>query len=348
MKTVSPLISIVIATYNSEKIITKVLGSIKKQRYPSKKIEILIIDGGSTDSTLNLVRKYGCKIFNNSKVDFVNGKFIGYKKARGKYLMLLDSDEVLVNKNSLRNKVESMNLNNKVKVVLSSGYENPENYPSINFYVNDYGDPFSFFMYRCPRRNLYFLNELKKRYKVFLENKKTDFFDFSKLENPPFIEMISMGVMIDLEYIKKTFPKIFKESSVHTHIFYLLNSKNNWTAIEKNDPIIHYSVPTFKKYLKKISSRVKNNIFETKMGRSGFVGREKFYTKSYKLKKMLFIPYSFSIVLPILDSIYLVFNRKEVIYLMHFLLCLYTSILIIYFFILKKVGGKTNLVGYGK
>ncbi|PIV07679.1 glycosyl transferase, partial [Candidatus Shapirobacteria bacterium CG03_land_8_20_14_0_80_35_14] len=52
----SPKVSIVIPTLNSAKVIKKCLDSIVIQKYTN--YEILICDGGSTDETLKISKKY--------------------------------------------------------------------------------------------------------------------------------------------------------------------------------------------------------------------------------------------------------------------------------------------------
>jgi glycosyltransferase involved in cell wall biosynthesis len=54
-----PSISIVIPTYNCERTIKACLDSIVRQDYPKDKIEVIIVDGGSKDKTLEIARKYG-------------------------------------------------------------------------------------------------------------------------------------------------------------------------------------------------------------------------------------------------------------------------------------------------
>src|SRR5581483_2172553 len=103
-----PTVSAVITTYNSERTLKKVIKSIRNQNYDQNKIEIMIIDGGSQDNTLKIAKESNCEIIHNPKTDQVYGKFIGYKKAKGEFLLLIDSDEVLDNKNSILNKVNSI------------------------------------------------------------------------------------------------------------------------------------------------------------------------------------------------------------------------------------------------
>ena len=54
------LISIVIPTKNSADTLTLCLESIKKQTYPN--YELIIVDGFSSDKTIDIARKYGTKI----------------------------------------------------------------------------------------------------------------------------------------------------------------------------------------------------------------------------------------------------------------------------------------------
>jgi glycosyltransferase involved in cell wall biosynthesis len=95
------LISFVIPTLNAEKVLKKCLRSINKQNYPKKNYEILIIDGGSTDKTLEIAKKYKAKIFSNPLKTAEAGKAVGVKKAQSKYICLIDSDNILPNKDWL-------------------------------------------------------------------------------------------------------------------------------------------------------------------------------------------------------------------------------------------------------
>ena len=54
------LLSIIIATYNAGNTLDACLTSITKQK--SSEIELLIIDGGSSDKTLDIIHSYGDKI----------------------------------------------------------------------------------------------------------------------------------------------------------------------------------------------------------------------------------------------------------------------------------------------
>ena len=89
-------ISVIIPCYNSEKTIIRTLDSIKKQSYSN--FEVLIINDGSIDNSLRLIKEY-C---NNDKRFFVydienggvsNARNIGLNHASGDYVIFIDSDD---------------------------------------------------------------------------------------------------------------------------------------------------------------------------------------------------------------------------------------------------------------
>src|SRR3989344_4169516 len=203
-----PLISIIIATFNSERTLSMTLESIKKQDYPQKKIDVLVIDGGSTDKTLVLAKKNKCKIIPNPLKEPIPAKHIGYLRSRGKYAMYLDSDEVLESASSLTKKVGIFALRPTIKAVIPSGYKTPGNTSLINHYINEFGDPFSFFIYNLSKNADFFIKSLKSKYKNSYEDKKCIVFNLSKVIPLPIIELVAMGSMIDLKYFRANFPQI--------------------------------------------------------------------------------------------------------------------------------------------
>lgn len=93
-----PTISVILPTYQAEKDIENCLNSIAIQDYPKDKLEILVIDGGSKDKTLEIVRKF--KTFNTTILfnpfrDCDEGKSIGLHHAKGEIVALIDADNEL-------------------------------------------------------------------------------------------------------------------------------------------------------------------------------------------------------------------------------------------------------------
>lgn len=88
-------ISVVIPTLNAASVLKNCLQSIANQNYPREKIEIIIADGGSTDRTVEIARKYQAKIVANKLKTGEAGKAAGIKKAANELVALIDSDNIL-------------------------------------------------------------------------------------------------------------------------------------------------------------------------------------------------------------------------------------------------------------
>lgn len=86
-------VSVVIPTYNREKIITKALDSVFSQTYQD--FEIVVLDDGSTDTTRETIKKYGEKVkyFYQENKGIAGARNSGMKKCSGDYIAFLDSDD---------------------------------------------------------------------------------------------------------------------------------------------------------------------------------------------------------------------------------------------------------------
>lgn len=94
-------ISVIIRTYNEKKHIKDVLESLSKQTYTN--YEIIIVDSGSNDGTLEIINKYNIKLVSINKEDF-NYSYasnIGIKKSTGDIVCFLSGHSVPVNKDYL-------------------------------------------------------------------------------------------------------------------------------------------------------------------------------------------------------------------------------------------------------
>ena len=87
------IVSFIIPTLNAASVLETCLKSIKRQNF--KNYEIIIVDGGSIDDTIKIAKKYHAKIFKNILKTAEAGKAVGVKKAIGKYIALIDSDNIL-------------------------------------------------------------------------------------------------------------------------------------------------------------------------------------------------------------------------------------------------------------
>ena len=97
-------LSIILPVYNSEKFLKKTLDScICKDKIFN--YEIVCIDDSSKDKSLKIIKEFKRKyqniklIKNKKNIGVGSSRNLGIKKAKGKYLILLDSDDTIEKKN---------------------------------------------------------------------------------------------------------------------------------------------------------------------------------------------------------------------------------------------------------
>ena len=101
-----PLVSVIIPTYNSGIYLKEAVESALDQDYPN--LEIIVIDDGSTDESLDLLNKYlnRVHIVNSENYGAASARNLGIITSSGEYLAFLDSDDKWIpNKISLQMKI---------------------------------------------------------------------------------------------------------------------------------------------------------------------------------------------------------------------------------------------------
>lgn len=340
-----PMVSVMIATFNSEKLLPQTLLALRNQDYPSDKLEILIIDGGSIDKTLDIAQDFDCRILHNDQTEPVHAKLLGMQQAHGKYLVTIDHDEVLQSTSSISHKVQVLQENPNCKVALCSGYKRPNDYPLINQYISEYGDPFSLYMYNFTKDSCRMEKELQRYFTVVDNSSSYMIVDFSSFRKQPLFELVCLGTMIDLDYFSQI-SDCKTNSHTMVHLFYIMLEKHITSLVYlKHDPVVHYSADSLQAYFPKLKWRICNNIHFQKKGDLGFEGRSKLQKQS-PYKKYGFLIYSFSVIIPLIHGIIMAFPRKNPIYLIHPVLCLYVSVQILYQSVRKILGKTPSFLSY--
>jgi glycosyltransferase involved in cell wall biosynthesis len=93
---VDHLVSIIIPVYNSEKYLAETINSAINQTWANK--EIIIVDDGSTDNSLNIARKFECdwvKILTQTNKGASAARNKGIAAAKGDYIQFLDADDII-------------------------------------------------------------------------------------------------------------------------------------------------------------------------------------------------------------------------------------------------------------
>ena len=111
--------SIITTVLNNESFILDCLESVKKQNINKKEIEHIIIDGGSNDKTVNIIKKFKknnkyVKFFYQKNLSIYEGINFGIKKSKNDHIGILHSDDYYFDKNVLN--VIKKKFNNKKNI----------------------------------------------------------------------------------------------------------------------------------------------------------------------------------------------------------------------------------------
>lgn len=121
-------VSIIVAAYNIEKYIYKCIDSIRKQTF--KDIEIIIVNDGSTDSTLNIIRNLALKdsrirIIDKKNEGLIEARKSGLDVANGEYILFVDGDDWL--ELDALEKLYNNAINNNSDIVIYNAYNSYDN-----------------------------------------------------------------------------------------------------------------------------------------------------------------------------------------------------------------------------
>jgi len=92
-------LSIIVLSWNTKDLLRQCLKSLNsKLKTQNSKIEVIVVDNGSTDDSVSMVKKEfpQVKLIENLRnLGFAKGNNIGIKVAKGEYIMLLNSDTIV-------------------------------------------------------------------------------------------------------------------------------------------------------------------------------------------------------------------------------------------------------------
>jgi glycosyltransferase involved in cell wall biosynthesis len=293
-------ISIVIPVYNNENDLAACLSSIRKQDYPKEKMEILICDGGSTDKTRDIAKKFGCIIINNEKRLAEFGVTLGMSQAKGKYITILAADNELIGSSFLKNIIYPFSDNKKVMLTYPIQVSTAHDH-WISQYINTFTDPVNHFIYgnSANTRSFY------RAYQTIQKNDRYSVYDFSTTDYP-------MIALAQGTTIRKTDDSRKNPGDDILPIVDLIAS-HRYLAYVPNAQIVHHTISSVSVYFRKQRWAFDNYLMQSDYGMRK---RVVYFSPVRKLKKLLWPFYAVSIVLPLSVSLvgFIISGKKEWLY----------------------------------
>ena len=319
-----PSISCVIATFNSSDTITECLTSLFSQNYPKEKLEVIIVDGGSLDSTLEILKRYKVRLVKvppeKQEAEYNKGTGISY--AKNELILLIDADNILPHKNWLRKMVRPL-VENKdiVGTEILRFHYNPKD-PVLDRYFALLGgvDPVPYYLGKDSKLSWAF-----DKYNLLGESLDCGDYYLVKFTGKRIPVIGANGFIIRRKFLQHIKPG--PENFFHTDINYDLIQKGfNIYGFVKDD-IIHLKKTKVSYFLKFLIRR--KYIMETQYFERIQKRRQAVYvpqTDSIYLAK--YIIYSLTFVKPTYDAIRGYLKVKDKAWFLHPIVCF--SYLIVY------------------
>lgn len=319
-----PSISCVIATYNSSQSITECLTSLFTQNYPKDRLEVIIVDGGSKDSTLEILKRFKVRLYSvppeDQEAEYNKGT--GILHAKNELILLIDADNVLPHKNWLRKMVKPLVENEDIigSEILRFHY-NPKD-PILDRYFALLGgvDPVPYYLGKDSKLSYAF-----DKYNLLGESKDMGNYFLVRFTGKKIPTIGANGFILRRKLLK--YAKADPGNFFHTDINYDIIQRGFNTYAFVKDDIIHLKrtkVSYFIKFLIRRKYIMETQYFEKIKKRRHAV----YVAETDRLNLIKYIIYSLTFVKPTFDAVRGYIKVRDKAWFLHPIVCF--SYLIVY------------------
>lgn len=318
-------ISVIIPTLNAGIHIENCLSALKRQDYPEERVEVLVIDGGSTDNTLEIARRYGAKIYHNPLVTTEAAKAIGIKESSNELLLFLDADNILPEKDWLAKMIRPFAYGDIVGAEpIRFVYRSGDSY--INRYCALMGlnDPLCYYLGNYDKQNF-----ISGRWtKLPVNEYKRDDYRIVECLGKTVPTFGANGFLLRKKFLERLHLKnekyFFDNDTISTLI---QDGANKFAKVDVG--IIHVYSSSLKEFCKKQDRRIKDYLYFSKQGIRSPLPLP-------KLKVAKFCLYTLMIFPLFIDSLRGYLKKRDRAWFFHIIACLLTLVIYSKGFIISK------------
>jgi glycosyltransferase involved in cell wall biosynthesis len=300
-----PGVTIVIPVLNASSLLPRCLGSIRDQDYPRALVQVLVADGGSTDGTRELAESYGAEVVDNPERLAEPGVALGMSLAKNPIRIVMAADNDFPTARWLST-VASVFESSKVRGVYTHVVNASDDPPFSRYFNLLHADPFNWFVFgrgADPKRfgRFFPVVESGDGYVVY---------EFPRDERP--LLAMAQGFALRGELPRG-------EHNVEDDILPL------WEALDRGERfayttvgIHHHHTVSLRQFLRKYRARTAS-VLRSSAG--GWRARERQMTPGQRRRRALWLPYSLSLVLPLVDAIRGLIRDRDRVWLYHPIAC---------------------------
>lgn len=311
-----PNITIVIVTLNNERTIETCVRYIQSQSYPKHLIEYLNVDGGSSDKTIAILKKYGFTIVKSSiKRNAEAQRAIGIKEAKNNIIVSIDADNYLLDIDWILDMVQPFIDDPTIVHANTLHYAYKKETTIFNRYCALFGvlDPIVYYVGRPDR-----LPQNKNTWTLGKNIKEKEGYFVVEHTNDTLPTAGCNGVVYKRDILLK-YAKSDPSHFLHIDVFSdLIENGYNRFAVVKND-IFHDTAVDIVSLLRKRIAFLSSYFLQGKIQRRYLIYNPRKVTDTIKL--LLFVLYTLTWIKPVYDSIRGYRRVQDVAWFIHPLIC---------------------------
>lgn len=298
-----PVFTFSLPIYNGAEFLDRCLKSIFSQDYPSEKIEVMLADGGSTDSSLEIAKKYNVTLIQNTKRLADYGAKLNVEHSKGDLLIIFAADNELENKNWLQ-KVAQIFLENKDLACLWCNMISSKNDPKINrYYELIKSDPLMFSINK--NLNWYLSHNMEKK------SGDISYTMFKTIKNRSLVWGAN-GLVYRISFVKHI---ILQEDFVADNDVFqiMLEEGHNNIAYSTDLKLYHHHLKNFNHWISKWKRNYQKHLLPKLRTRN----MNWLFVKNFRIKVALWFVYSLIPIFSSLHTLFLIIKDKNIYWVYH-------------------------------
>jgi glycosyltransferase involved in cell wall biosynthesis len=287
-------LSVVIPVLNAERDLTGCLESILKQQTHSVDYEIVVADGGSTDSTRRIAAEAGARVVDNPYRLAEPGVAVGIKEARGQLITVMAADNRM-RRNDFMERIIVPFGDPDVVAAFPRVVSTPDDGLATR-YINRYSDPFSHFVYGSVNTSI---DLMLRRGQTVIR---------TTIQNHPLLA-VAQGCTVRAGLVYEEPPN---QADDVLAIVQLVERGGKLALVDDAEMEHHHASglgTLYKKYWRRT--------MWTLSGQQGYFRRASKMARGRRIRRWLWLPYSVSLVAPAIHGSLLALRHRDPIALYH-------------------------------